>query len=123
MKQNRGVPRSRYLVEAMRVLRDPLRQDLAIPWDKIRELGALRALKGMGRGASPGPSATRRLKRVQPVAFLSPGEKVGKEKPAKRRKVEKNEMKKKVEIRDKDHGKDVRVKTEETHFEVMVIFH
>jgi hypothetical protein len=118
----------------MDLLRKPIRENLPIPWERIKHLDTIgRARVPVQVNASPGPSRPRVPEREK----VAPPDISGKDvegRQSKRRKVDpqqskgesqprssrRNQKKKRVEI---DDGADVVVKMEEMHFEVSIIFH
>jgi hypothetical protein len=111
LKANPGHPRTNYLTQAMDIMRNPIRNNLPIPWDRLKELGRVaRVMVPDPVNAPSGPSDGRQSKRrkVEVKGKIQP--------PPSRR----NENKKRVAI---DGRGDVAVKMEEMSIEVSIIFH
>lgn len=116
----------------MDILKNPLRQNLPIPWDRVKRLDTLRRIRAPDPiNPSPGPSSQRVSKR-EAVAPAANDKALGERQP-KRRKFEgrqskgpsqapssrRDGKKKNVET----HEGDITVKMEEMHVEVSVMFH
>ena len=129
LKNHQGVRRSSYLIQAMDILKTPLRNNLPIPWEKIKELDILRNVGVQERdNNSLAASNKQRLNRVE-VASATFGDEALHEMKSKWRKLghpepmgqkqhpssRSNQKKKMVEI---DDGEDIRVKMEDMHVEV-----
>ena len=105
----------------MDMLKNPLRQDLPIPWAKIKDLGArdLEADSGTKLEPSKKPRVTRVEGRIQNVQAKRSrmGELTAGNRNEKRKKVQTNH------IHGMDDGEDVTVKMEEMHFQVSIKLH
>lgn len=104
----------------MRLLKDPLRQDLPIPWDFIKKLDEL-SVSQLQLVASK----KRELKPVEQVPQVSMEEKGIDERMRKRRKVQ-DPRKRYVHIDNaegQDDEEEVRVKMEEVRFDVCIILY
>jgi hypothetical protein len=113
LKQHLGIERSKYLKAAMEVLRIPLRQDRAIPWNIINDLEPLRTVMGQTDFNDKKGKRRRVEQETQKDA-------------SQHRSLKGTEKKRRVAIekpKSKDCGEDIRVKVEEAHFEVWIILY
>lgn len=125
LSEHLGVDRSSYLKETMKVLKNPLRQDLPIPWDAIKELDKLRPARPQEEG--PAPRTKRKLNAVPTAPPSSIRDEGAGEKEPKRRKVVQyitteepwsRAARPRQKVQVKDGGEEIRVKMEEMHVEV-----
>ena len=119
----------------------PLRNKLNIPWEEIKKLDTFHRVRVQQLDASLGPSTKETLTTIKPAPPASIVDKGMADKQSKQRKVKQHlltgqsqrpcsrsyEKKKQVQIDHHDikegYGEDVRVKVEDMHIEVHIIFY